>query len=358
MKTLYLMVVKSFLPVLLMAVLFFVLVLQLLDVFANLWRYLAHEAGLREIGMVAWLYLPKCISYAIAPGMLFAASFTLGTFYRNNELIAVLGSGVSLYRLVVPFIVFGAAASVGGFYFNERVVIDTFRQKNELYSTVVKQSASLSNTNVTVMSGDTRTIYQVDYYNDQKQTLNNVLIVTLDAAGRFRSRIDADWGEWNGRYWLLHNARRYGWNESGVLVLERFPLYESERFAESPSTFRKTSRNVDEMTAQEAGRWLQSLRRAGLPYRETLTKYYARYFFALSPLIVALIASGVGSRFKRNILLMNLLAALVVSVVYYVVQMVSVILAKSGFIPPLAGAGAGVVLFLAAGGVLLRQART
>ena len=65
------------------------------------------------------------------------------------------------------------------------------------------------------------------------------------------------------------------------------------------------------MTAAQASDWLKSLRRAGLPYRETLTQYYTRYFFALSPLIVALIASGVGSRFKRNILLMNLLAALV-----------------------------------------------
>jgi lipopolysaccharide export system permease protein len=64
MKTIYGMVLSTFILVFLVSVLFFVLVVQLLDLFSNLWRYLAHETSLQEILTIAYYYLPKCLSYA------------------------------------------------------------------------------------------------------------------------------------------------------------------------------------------------------------------------------------------------------------------------------------------------------
>jgi lipopolysaccharide export system permease protein len=89
-----------------------------------------------------------------------------------------------------------------------------------------------------------------------------------------------------------------------------------------------------------------------------LTDYYRKYSFALTPLIVALIASSLGSTFKKNILLMSLLSALVISVAFYVAQMLAAILSKSGSIPPLAGAWTPFTVFLALGVLLFRTART
>ena len=55
---------------------------------------------------------------------------------------------------------------------------------------------------------------------------------------------------------------------------------------------------------------------------------------------------------------MSLLAALVVSVLYYVSQMVTGILSKNGVISPLAGAWIPFTLFLVLGAGLFRTART
>ncbi len=357
MKTLHKMLLKSFLPVLLFSILFFILILQLLDVFANLWRYLAHDTGMSEILTIAILYLPKCISYSLPAALLFSISFILGILYQNNELIAILGSGTSLFRLIFPLLVIGALLSLGSFLFEDVVVIESYKKKNNLYRTAVHQSISFSHSNVTVLSVDANTIYQADYYNDKRETLTNSVILIRDSEGRFSQRIDADWAEWNGSNWVLHNSQIYYW-ENDQLRQKKAAIYDEAELAEPPSTFRKVTRDVDEMNAREAKDWVFRLKKAGLPYRETLTKYYKKYFFALSPFIVSLIAVGVGGRFKKNVMLMNLLVSLVVSVVYYVLQMISLILAKSGYIPPMAGASAAFIVFLLAGLFLLRSART
>ena len=359
MRTLHRMLLRSFFVQLGLSLLFFVLLIEMFDLFANLWRYLAQGTSVLAILHIAWLFLPKCVSHSLAPALLFGCSYALGLLHKNNELIAILGSGVSLYRLLVPLLILGLALSVLGFWFEEAVVIDSYRQKNSLYRQTVKLEVSLSNTNVTVTSEDARTIYQVDYYNDKKQSLNGVLVLQRDAEGRFSSRLDADWADWDKTHWVLHSGRQYTWDPGGgILREERFASLDSSQLTEPPATFRKTTRRVEEMSSAQAREWVGRLRRAGLPFREALTEYYKKYFFALSPLIVVLIASGVGGRFRKNVLLMSLLASLVLSVVYYVGQMISLIMAKNGVIPPLAGAGFAFFVFLAGGSVILRTART
>lgn len=359
MKTLHLMMIRSFLAIFIFSLLFFIMIIQLLDVFSNLWRYLAHEAAMSDIMRIAWFYIPKCISYALPVSLLFTVAFTLGTLYKNNELISILGSGISLYRLLIPFLVLGVVLSVGSFFFEQFLVIDSFRRKNEVFREVVHQAVSRSNTNVTVLSADARTIYNAEYYNDNKKTITKTIVLIQDASGNLKTRLDADWGEWTGDHWTLHNCRIYSWDaERAVFNSERRVAYKAVELTEPPATFYKPTQKIEEMGFRDAHRWVQKLRKAGLPHREALTEYYNKYFFPFSAFIVVLIASGVGGRFKKNVLLMNLLASLVLSVLYYVMQMITLILAKSGYIPPLAGASAALLIFLAGGVYLLRIART
>jgi lipopolysaccharide export system permease protein len=55
---------------------------------------------------------------------------------------------------------------------------------------------------------------------------------------------------------------------------------------------------------------------------------------------------------------MSLLVSLGVSVVYYVIQMVSGLMAYSGYISPIVGAWAGFAMFTVVGVLLFRYSRT
>jgi lipopolysaccharide export system permease protein len=360
------MLLRMLLPVLLASMVFFVLLLELVDLFPNLTSYIDKDVPATTVLVIAALYAPKCITYAVPVGLIFSVSFTLGTLYKNNELVALFGSGVSLPRLILPFLVLGLGLSAGVFLFQENVVIDTFRSKNELHEQAIKRSVSLSNANVTVISDDGTAVYQADFYDDAKATLRELtaLIAKPQVEGGAESavtyqRYDARWATWEDRAWTLHDCISYTWRADGSFTWKREPLIRAQDFLpEPPQTFQKPTRKIEEMRIEEAWQWVRRLQRAGLPHLEALTEYYARFFFSLTPLIVTVLACSVGGRFRKNVLLMNLLLSLVLSVVYYVAHMVAVILAKNGMVRPILGAGAATLVLLVAGLAAIRGART
>jgi lipopolysaccharide export system permease protein len=353
------MVIRGVIPIFLVALIFFALILELIDLFANLPRYLNLEIDVKSILKVGLYYLPKCLSFSVPVGLLFAVSYTLGNLYSSNQLIAILGSGTSLFSFVFPLILLGAIFSIGSFYFEEHLVIDTYKQKNSLQTELLKQKAALSNANVSSLSADNSTLYIADYYNDNAKTLSGLTLLNLER-GRFSRRLEAEWAEWKEDRWTLHNVRVFLFDlKSGEMSEEYFVTFSDESLSEPPETFQKTSRNLAEMRNEEALLWLRAVRRAGtVQYAEALTDYYRRFSFAVTPFIVALIAASLGGRFKKNILLMSLLSSLCVSVLYYVLEMVTVLLAKQGYISPLTGALFPAIVFLFFGFVLFRFAPT
>jgi lipopolysaccharide export system permease protein len=370
MKTLYSMLLRIFSPIFLIALLFFVLTLEMVDIFANLLRYLNNEAPLGDILMVAFFYLPKCLTFALPPALLFAVSFTLGNLYAQNELIAILGAGVSFRSLIVPFLLIGIVFSFGYFYFHEEIVIESFVKKNELSRQLLGQKISYSNTNITVRGDENLDVYHADYYNDTAKTLSGLSVIRRNEDGTFAERIEAEWAEYHEEdsSWRLFNVNRYffpGGEKRGdplhapAMEMSFTRELKLSSFSLSPLQFQRVSRNIEELGYREAREWIKSLRKSGREgYFDALTDYYRRFSFAFTPFIVILLSASIGSRFKKNILLMSLLISLIVSVLYYVSDMVLGLFAKQGMISPAAGAWGAVIVFLLCGSFLLKIART
>lgn len=362
MRKLDLMVLRQFLPVFLVALLLFTLIIELADLFSNIVSFLNQNVSPAEILRVQLLYLPKSLSYALPICLLFSVSFTLGTLYGNNELISVFGAGVPLVRFVLPLIMLGGLFSAGSFFFQERVVIGTLQEKTDLSHELLNMRQSASNTEVTVLADNGRIVYFAQYYNDATSTLNNLIVVIRNGEGELTRRIDADWAVWNGHLWELHNVRDFTRRRAAGqddLVQTRRDTLSDPAINLPPATFgRISSGKIDQMQLPDARTWIASLRKAGLPFRSALTSYYERFSFAMTPFIVVLMSSAIGGRFKKNILLMSLLVSLVLSVIYYVTQMIAGLLSNVGLIEPLVGAWTAAAVFTVAGILLFRTSRT
>jgi lipopolysaccharide export system permease protein len=179
--------------------------------------------------------------------------------------------------------------------------------------------------------------------------------VELDSRGNFVSLIRATRAVWTGEHWDLINPIIYSW-ENELLLYK--PLSPTNAYREQPDTFRRHSVRYDELKAAESKLLVEDLRYAGLPYIEVQADYYHRFSFAAVSLIVMILSISMGGKFRKNILLMSLLASLSAAVVFYVIEMITMMMARLGYIPPIAGAWFPVIVFIAIGLVLLIKART
>jgi len=361
MTIIYRMVLKSFILSFIISILLFMMIVELLDIFSNLWRYINNSVPFLAILKVALFYGPKCIFYAIPVATLFSVSYTLGSMFAKNELIAIFGSGISIYRLTFPLILCGFIISVLTFIFHENIVTNTFHKKNELTARLLRTEIKYNNDNITVMNSSREIIYNADFYNDTTETLTNLMLLDRTENRSTPTRIDckqAVWDAVNNR-WILIDCRKYFFNQNEKIYnLETIKRIEDSKYDLKPSTFRKVVNNIEEMNVNDAVEWIDNLKKAGISYRIQLIEYYKRFSFPLTSLIVAIIASSVGGSFRKNILIMSLLTSLLLAAGYYIMQMVLGLLARLGYIPPLAGAWGAFIFFFFLSIVLLRYAKT
>jgi lipopolysaccharide export system permease protein len=347
--------VRQFFPIFFIASAMFVLLLGLIELFANLWRYLQYEVSAADILRVTLYYVPKSFSYALPISLLFAAAYTLGDLYGKNELTSIFSSGIPFWRFSISLVVIGLAASVFSFFFDDRVVVPTLRVKNELSRALLHQQRTENNSDIVIKTEGGRLIYAVDFYDYVEESLNGLSIVELDENGKFLYQIRCPRALWNGTYWSLSNAVVYKW-EDGLLRIN--PLPNTERYREEPDAFRRSAVEAEELPVRDARLLIKDLRQRGLPFTEVLADYHRRFSFPVVSLVVMLLSISMGGRFKKNILLMSLLASLAAAVVYYVMEMISMMMARLGYIPAGAGAWFPVVSFVVLGVLFLRSAKT
>jgi lipopolysaccharide export system permease protein len=347
--------VRQFFPVFLVASSMFVMILSIIDLFANLLRYLNNEVPLAMIGKISLYYLPKSFSYAMPISLLFAAAYTIGDLYSRNELTTVFSSGIPFRRFSMPLVLIGALASVFSFFFDDMVVIPTIKIKNDLSSQALHQVRADRSSGIVVKAQNGRVVYSVDYYDYEEGIINGISIIETDQNGKILSHVRAPSAKWTGEYWEFYNAIIYRFEDDMLRVR---PLGPVTSYTEHPDTFRRSAVNVEELSARDAGLLVRDLRSSGLPFADALASYYHRFSFAVTSFIVMILSVSMGGKFRKNILLMSLFSSLAAAVVYYVMEMVSMAMAGLGYIPPAVGAWFPVVTFIVIGVFMVRGART
>ncbi|GHV71674.1 membrane protein [Spirochaetia bacterium] len=346
---------RQFIPIFFFASLMFVMIVSLIDLFTNLVRYLNYEVSLLEILRVSLLYMPKSFSYALPISLLFASAYTLGDLYARNELTAIFSSGIPFWRFCIPLIIIGLLASLFAFFFEDRVVIPTLRMKNNLSRVLLHQQLPEKQSDIVIMARGGKLYYSIDYFDRTAETLNGVVIIEKDDRGNFAFLVRAPRATWTGEYWALSNALIYEWQDGFILPRS---LDASGMYREQPDTFRRNEVNVEDLSARDAMLFIKDLRAAGLPVTSVLADYYRRFSFSAVSFVVMILSISMGGRFRKNIMLMSLLASLGAAVFFYVMEMITMMMGRLGYISPVAGAWFPVGIFIIAGVVFLQSAKT
>ncbi|MCR5723532.1 MAG: LptF/LptG family permease [Treponema sp.] len=355
--TLVLYLFKKFIPLFIGALAFFALVLGLVDLLMNLWSYISNQVPMGTVAKIELLYLPKTVWYATPLAVLFAVSYSLSDFYANNELVAVFASGVPLINFTLPLLIFSFLMSIGLFFFEDALVVPTYAQKTELQTSVLNKEKSLNNDKIVVLGEGGRLIYKADFYDDDAQRLFALYLVVRNEDKSLKAVIRADSALWREDRWVLSGATQYTVKDEGMVIQP--PSRDiTALLTEPPETFRNNTISVETVSASEAREYIEHLQRTGLPSGEARSEYYKKFAFPFILFIVVFLSVGLSGKTRKNVLLTSLASCISAAVLFYVSQMITMLLAKFEYISPFMGAWFPVFLFVAISIVLLRFART
>ena len=352
-------ILKRLIPFFFVSLIFISLILNLVDLFMNISRYLENEAPARDVFRVMILYIPKTVWYSAPIAFLFSVTYILSDLYAKNEMEAIFASGVSLYRFVMPILVMAIFLSVGMFYLEDKLVVTTLEKKTILQDKLLDQQQSANNDNIVVLSDSAKIIYKAKRYRDTTKRLENVFFVFRDDDKNLKAIIHADQALWNEEkeVWELDDAVQFDNNGETLLKVPVSTDYTS-LLTENYEIFRKTTVDVASVNAADAKIYINHLKKAGLPYNEPLSVYYKKFAFPFILFIAAFIAIGVTGKTRKNVLLISLSLSITAVVLFYVFQMVTMVMAKTGVMNPFMGAWLPDIVFLFIAGFLLKYSRT
>ncbi|MBO4404437.1 MAG: LptF/LptG family permease [Treponema sp.] len=349
---------KKFFVIFLGALVFFVLILCLTELLMNLWNYISKQVPSKQVMKIMFFYVPKTVWYAVPIAMLFATAYMLSDFYAKNELLAIFASGVSLFKFASPLLLVGLVFSGLLFVWENNVVVGTYAQFNKLKNEAFKKEVSLNQDNIVIMSEEGNVVYKADYYDDELQRLYTVYVLVRTEDKKFDRLFIADSALWNEDHWDLSNPTVYRQYDDGITIVPYEREFATERFTEPPETFRNNTVSVEEVNTKEARAYIEHLEKAGLPSSAERSEYYKKFAFPFVVLIVVFLAVGLSGKTRKNVLIISLALSVTAVVLFYVTQMVTMLMAKFGTIPPVMGAWFPVVLFIFISSVLLKFAKT
>jgi lipopolysaccharide export system permease protein len=286
--------------------------------------------------------------------------FSLGIFSKNNEIIAMRASGVSLFRILIPLIAIGFLISTAIFIINDRVVpnstmnaaiikdekIEKARMEKKL-----KKKGEKTLENIAFYSKNNRIIYARRYH-VYRQKVMELIIYEEDENQNVVSKTAVEEAQWEGNRWHGKNIMFFHLDDN-VRIIGEPEFYEDKYLdiPEKPADFKKRRHQTEFMSFAELNKYIKHLSfGSGAAIRNLKVDLNHKVAFPFVSLIVILIASPFALvHTRKGGVFAGIGMSIFLIAAYYVVMSVSLALGKADFIPPILAAWFANILFASIG---------
>ena len=313
---------------------------------------------------------PRFVYFVIPMSVLVSALVTVGVMTKNSELLVLRACGISLYRAMVPLVLFGVLASLTLFALQERVLASTNREADRLEAQIRGWSEQSTQLTQHWRVGTAGQFYLFDVFDPKSGRFSRMHVYDVDQeAWRLRSityvnevvlqRQTAQAGAaavWKGRkgwYRELSPKRR------GEDVEVRYEVIGERAMALEPSQYFESSVPLpDQMTFGELRSYISQLRASGASAIPYLVELQRKVAFPMVTLVMTLIAVPFAITTGRRGALYGIGIGIVLAIVYFIVMTVFVAMGEGGLLTPFLAAWAPNLLFSAAAAYMILTVRT
>ena len=282
-------------------------------------------------------YVPEIIRLTSPLALFLSCIYTTAQLAQELQLVALQASGVSLYRLMRPYVVVGIAVTVFMFGFNGWVVPrtnETVLTYDSKYLGAASQTVDVSEIHRQNSPG---TVVSVGYYDRSDSTGHRISLQRFAGPSGLASRIDARRMTWVDSLgvWRLKDARQRAFDGGTLLADEDLGTVDT-LLNVYPRDFARTSRDAEAMTIPVAADYVDALRRSGASQiGRPLVAYYTKFAYPFANLILVLISVPLASRRRRGGQAVQFTVGLLTAFVYLAAQKLTEPFGYSGALAPL-----------------------
>ncbi len=307
-------------------------------------------------------YVPEIVRLTSPLAIFLAAIYVTGRLAQSMQLVALLSSGVSLVRILVPFVFVGLLVTGFMFWFNGWVVPRTNGVVIEFQNEYYKKAPAQSETSQIHRQNSPGSVLSVGFFDRRTEQAYRVSLQDFEdadgapGAERLAQRLDAESMQWVDSLGV--------WRLRGVTVRD----FESDGYAKVavldttlqvlPRDLARTERDAERLTIPEARDYLDALRRSGADQLgRPLVSYYGKFSYPIANLILVVIGVAFASVRRRGGQAVQFGIGLFVAFVYLALQKLSEPFGYAEAVPPVLVAWLPHALFAAIALALVWRAR-
>jgi len=239
-------------------------------------------------------YLTPYLLYQLAPlAALVAVLVTMGVMSKNNEIVAIKATGISLYRIALPLMLAGLALA-GMMVFLDDVYLPYANQRQDALRNQIKGKPPQTYTRPQRwIFGENAKIYNYDVFDPEKNLFGGLSVIELDPVTfEIKRRVFATRAQWSDSQstWALEGGWVRDFANGKIARYSQFRVTALQELNEPPSYFHRESLQAFQMSWRDLRSYISGLQKAGFDVSALTVQWHRKLAFPLMAPVSMLLA--------------------------------------------------------------------
>ncbi len=328
-----------------------------IDYLGTMDEFIESKVSLLHTVQYVLFKIPFITTQAMPVILLMAILIAFGLMSKNNELIILNASGISIYALVRPVLMLSATAALLLFYLAEHVVPLTMQQSNAIKHNEIRKTTNVAVKAENIWIKGQHQITHIKYFDPSSQIVFGLTRYFFDPQFRLVRRIDAQQAEYQDRQWILNKCMDQNLNAADNTYAISLHDTLTEHLGLEPGDFRQIAHKSEEMNFRQLLDYIHKVEAEGYAATVYRVDLNAKCAYPFVCVIMALVGIGLTARKRLDKgLPVSISYGIGIGFLYWVFQSFCVSLGYGGVLPPIVAAWTANFVFFCGGLLLVMNA--
>ncbi len=331
------------------------------DLMDNADEFLEAGTGPLEMAHYYALRLPSMVIMIVPLCLLLAVLYSLSTLTRHSEITAMRASGISIYRIIRPYLLVSISCLLFTAAVNEYTGPKFAYRADQFVEHQKHAKDDVYREAIAFRNPTEGHLWHIQQFDTRDFSMQGVELIVQREDGSDLAKYNVSKARWMDGRWWFEDGTIQEYDEQGNRDgnPKPFETREMRKLTEVPENFMIEIKEPRYQSSMELWNYIQT--HSTLLSPETLTKYEVDFHHRLSMpfvcIVITLIGIPVGAHTGRKGAFAGIMLALGMFFGFYATQLTMEYLAKQMYIIPWIGSWGAIIAFFAIGSVMIHRMR-